>query len=219
MALPTDKRITQEYGWTPFARAGAYGGNIHNGMDFGVYYERWNSPALTLYILSTGWDTSGYGYLVRARDQYGYIHSFGHNSSFLVSPNQTIVLGQPHSISGNTGFSTAAHGHWGVQLPGSTGYNNYINPRSWPGFNQGGNVANVEEEKRLTNLFNQANYKLAEREYLARGVNASDAQKRKWITVHPVDEIIKGIEKEVGPLPVPGEAEKKLASIESIIHS
>lgn len=145
--LPTKARITQEWGMTAFARSGAYGGRIHNGMDFGVYYGAWNSPAITLYIISADWDTSGYGWKVRGRDHYGYIHTFAHNSSFLVSPGQTIVIGQPHSISGNSGFSTAPHGHWGVQLPGSTGYNNYINPRDWPGFNEQGEILPYSNEQ------------------------------------------------------------------------
>lgn len=88
-----------------------------------------------------------------------------------------------------------------------------------PNLTQGENVSNIQEEVRLTNLFNQANYKLAEREYLYRGIDASDSQKRKWITVHPVDAIIQGIEAEVGPIRPPGAAEQKLAAIEKLIHS
>lgn len=71
-----------------------------------------------------------------------------------------------------------------------------------------------QEREELRNLFNQSNYKIAEREYLYRGINASDAQKRKWINTHPVDDIISGIEKETGiKVSGPNEAQQKLNKV------
>lgn len=88
---------------------------------------------------------------------------------------------------------------------------------------EGGNVADPsqtdinlvkQEREELRNLFNQSNYKIAEREYLYRGINASDAQKRKWINTHPVDDIISGIEKETGiKVSGPNEAQQKLNKV------
>ena len=135
MSLPTNAPITQEFG-NNFIYNGrwAYGPGGHNGMDFGIAWVAYGCPSISLTIEFTGWDSSGYGNLVIGRDQYGYRHWFAHNNVFYAKKGQTITIGTPIAQSGNSGFSTAPHLHWGVQLPGHTGYTGYVNPRNWPGF-------------------------------------------------------------------------------------
>lgn len=141
---PTTAPITQEYGNNFLVNgAWAYPPGGHNGMDFGLSYGIYVAP-YPMTILSTGWDSSGFGNLIKARDTLGFTHWFAHNSKYLVSPGQSVAMGQPLGVSGNTGFSTAPHLHWGVQAVGYSGYNGYINPRNWPGFNaQGVEMAEV----------------------------------------------------------------------------
>ena len=134
--LPTTAPITQEFG-DNFIYNGrwAYGPAGHNGMDFGTPSGSIIVAPYPMTVISYGVDTSGFGNLLKARDTLGYTHWFAHLAAPLVSPGQAVPAGQPIALSDNTGFSTSSHLHWGVQLPGYGGYNGYVNPRNWPGFN------------------------------------------------------------------------------------
>lgn len=157
MALPTSARITQEWGNNFIMSNGqwAYPAGGHNGMDFAINNAAYYAP-YPMTIISTAWDNSGYGNLIKARDTLGYTHWFAHNASYLVSPGQVVALGHPLGIADSTGFTVGGHLHWGVQAPGFTGYNGYINPRNWPGFNTQGNTMDeryVEDWARLAYLY------------------------------------------------------------------
>ena len=49
-----------------------------------------------------------------------------HLSGFAVSAGQNVSKGQLIGYSGNTGFSTGPHLHWGLKVNGS-----YVDPRSY----------------------------------------------------------------------------------------
>jgi peptidoglycan hydrolase CwlO-like protein len=56
--------VTQWYGWTPYARSGAYGGKPHSGIDFGVAYGT-PIPAIgSGEIIHRGYSQYGYGNMV-----------------------------------------------------------------------------------------------------------------------------------------------------------
>lgn len=135
--LPTSAPVTQEFG-SNFLINGrwAYPAGGHNGMDFGASTGSVVVAPANLTILSYAEDSSGFGRLMKGRDAYGYTHWFAHLLSPLVGVGTQVLAGQAIAVTDNTGFSTAPHLHWGVQLPGYSGYNGYVNPRNWPGFSQ-----------------------------------------------------------------------------------
>lgn len=147
--LPTTARVTQEFGANFLVNGQwAYPSGGHNGMDFGASYAPIVAPYPGI-VEFVGWDGSGFGNLIIIRDSLGYRHWLAHLSSFLVSKGQAVGFGQTVGISGNTGFSTAPHLHWGVQWPGNSGYNGFGNPRNWQGFNAQGVAVNPEQLKLL----------------------------------------------------------------------
>lgn len=78
------QRVTQEYGWTDYARAGAYNGNIHTGLDIGALEPGvWGDPVFAAgagEIVYKQW-YGGYGNCVIILHPDDYITLYGHLSS------------------------------------------------------------------------------------------------------------------------------------------
>jgi GH25 family lysozyme M1 (1,4-beta-N-acetylmuramidase) len=76
--------------------------------------------------------TRGGGIMVVLETEDGkFIFTYGHMSSTIVNKDQRVVAGQIVGYSGNTGFSTGAHHHFGVLPDGwnvRNGTYGYINP-------------------------------------------------------------------------------------------
>jgi septal ring factor EnvC (AmiA/AmiB activator) len=72
-------RQTQGYGMTDWARSGAYGGSIHNGMDF---VQGCGKPVRAAadgtIIRDTRGDNSGFGHYVMIRHASGLVTLYGH---------------------------------------------------------------------------------------------------------------------------------------------
>lgn len=113
--------ITQEYGYTKFARQ-AYRTDFHTGIDFGV------SIGTPIYAAADGVvarvDDNDKGAAKWRRYQYGkYIlvgHAnnlstlYAHLSKQIVKVGDIIKRGQIIGYSGNTGYATGPHLHFGV---------------------------------------------------------------------------------------------------------
>lgn len=110
-------RITQKFGLNKqiYSRFGLVG---HNGVDFGCPV---GTPIFAPIegIIKTGNDGSGgYGLYIKIRRAW---HTpvevvLAHLSNIVVSSGQTVNLGQLIGYSGNTGFSTGAHLHFGLRF-------------------------------------------------------------------------------------------------------
>lgn len=124
--------ITQEYGWTSYARAGAYGGKIHDGIDAAAPYgTRINWP-LPPSSVRTGWEPGGYGkFTVGYHGPYEML--FGHEA-------QTGNTGYAGLVN-STGYSNGNHTHLKVKLNGVT-----IDPIPWLN-NIGVNTMNPDDEQ------------------------------------------------------------------------
>lgn len=129
--------MTQGYGLTSFALSGAYGYNAsgqpnpHRGVDYGVGVGTPIRAAL-----------SGVVKGVENMDAYPGCYSFGkwillehpnglstlyaHLSSFSVSPGQSVETGQIIGASGNSGYSTNPHLHFGVYATQGVRVQKYI---------------------------------------------------------------------------------------------
>ena len=81
----------------------------HPAIDLDTYRGQpiWASDSGT--VVYSGWDDSGYGYLVIIDHGNGYWTYYAHNSELLVQPGQSVMQGQTIARSGSTGNSTGDH--------------------------------------------------------------------------------------------------------------
>ena len=123
LKLPFDAniRVTQNFGETSFARANSnrYGRPFHDGIDFGI-------PSNTKLVSVAAGEVIGVGNtdLVRSCQSWGkwilIKHNIGlttlyaHLSLTKVRLGQKVESGELIGYSGNTGFSTGPHLHFGV---------------------------------------------------------------------------------------------------------
>ncbi len=112
-------KITQKFGNTAFAKAGAYSGKGHNGIDFRASTGTPIKAALTGVIVGTGNTDAqkgcySYGKWVLIRHPNGLSTLYGHLSSINVTPGSSVETGDIIGYSGNTGYSTGPHLHFTV---------------------------------------------------------------------------------------------------------
>lgn len=115
----TTLRVTQCYGKTAFA-ATAYKSGIHNGLDLGT------AVGTRVYATADGivrhvdnndassWKKYQYGRYVLIDHGDDLSTLYAHLSSYVVSSGESVKRGQLIGYSGNTGYSTGAHLHFGL---------------------------------------------------------------------------------------------------------
>lgn len=107
-------RITQGYGMTSYAKAGAYGGKPHNGVDFGISYGNIFSAEDGKVVGSGDNGRYAYGKWIAVDHGDGLITLYGHLSKKAVSKGDKVKKGEKIGTSGNTGYSTGPHLHFSV---------------------------------------------------------------------------------------------------------
>ena len=107
--------ITQFFGNTPFAQAGAYNGNTHNGADFrSVVGEKLFAPANGTVIATGNTDIGrclSYGKWILVEHDNGLSNLFAHLSQISVSSGQNVSTGDIIGYTGATGYATGPHLH------------------------------------------------------------------------------------------------------------
>lgn len=109
--------ITQYFGYTQFARSGAYGGSQHNGIDIGAPTGTKIHAPLTGTIRNIG-DTDAvpgcysWGKWVLIDHPNGLSSMFAHLSQIAVQPGQKVQTGDVVGYVGSTGYSTGPHLHY-----------------------------------------------------------------------------------------------------------
>lgn len=104
--------------------------NGHNGIDFSLPIGSGVFAVDMGTIITVGYERDGFGRYVRISHFWGET-LYGHLEEILVKSEDTIL---PHTLiaySGNTGFSTGPHLHFGVKpypVNRKNGYNGYIDP-------------------------------------------------------------------------------------------
>jgi len=113
--------ITQYFGNTAFANAHTvlYNGRGHNGVDLGVSLgSAIVAPADGVVEGAGNTDTAcqgaSYGKWILIKHNNGLSTLYGHLSAIKVAEGQTVTRGEMIGLSGNTGFSTGPHLHFGV---------------------------------------------------------------------------------------------------------
>jgi len=118
-------RITQYFGNTQFAAAGAYNGKGHNGIDIAASIGTPIKAALTGTIIGTGNTDSvrgcySFGKWVMVQHGNGLSTLYAHLSQIGVSSGQTVATGELLGYSGETGYATGPHLHFGVYVTSAT---------------------------------------------------------------------------------------------------
>ncbi len=110
--------LTQRFGNTAFAQSGAYGGQGHNGIDFGIPTGTTIKAALSGSITGVGntdvGGCSSYGKWALVRHDNGLSTLYAHLSVIQVSVGQRVATGETIGFSGSTGYATGPHLHFSV---------------------------------------------------------------------------------------------------------
>jgi len=104
---PVSGRITQKF-WTR-----------HPGIDIGAPLGTPIYAADSGYVVTAGWSTVGYGFMILINHGNGYVTRYGHLSAFAVEVGDSVKKGQMIGRVGSTGNSTGPHLHFEVILGGA----------------------------------------------------------------------------------------------------
>ena len=88
----------------------------HNGVDFAIPE---NTELLSVFegeVTQVGYDPTGYGNFIRLQSAEGYEVLYAHLNTIFVHEKDSLPAGQKIGLSGNTGFSTGPHLHFGMRL-------------------------------------------------------------------------------------------------------
>ena len=117
---PVDNaKVTQYFGNTAFALAGGYAGKGHNGIDLRAAVGTPLRAALTGTIIGTGNTDAvrgcySYGKWVMIKHGNGLSTLYAHLSQVNVAQGDSVATGELIGYSGNTGYATGPHLHFGV---------------------------------------------------------------------------------------------------------
>ncbi|MBI5301678.1 MAG: M23 family metallopeptidase [Chloroflexi bacterium] len=103
---PVSGRITQKF-WTR-----------HPGIDIGAPLGTPIYAADSGYVVTAGWSTVGYGFMILVNHGNGYVTRYGHLSAFSVEVGDSVKKGAMIGRVGSTGNSTGPHLHFEVILSG-----------------------------------------------------------------------------------------------------
>lgn len=129
-------QITQYFGNTEFAqRTAAYNGKGHNGIDFRASRGTRVKAALTGTVTGTGNSDLvpgcySYGKWVLLQHNNGLSTLYAHLDVISVSAGQEVRTGDVIGYSGNTGYTTGPHLHFGVYVTQGVKIVKYGNSRS-----------------------------------------------------------------------------------------
>jgi murein DD-endopeptidase MepM/ murein hydrolase activator NlpD len=107
---PAKGILTSGYGWR--------WGRMHRGIDIAAPVGTPVLAAAPGVIVSSGWNSGGYGNLVEIRHADGSLTLYAHNNRVLVQAGQMVDQGQQIAEMGSTGFSTGPHLHFEVHPAG-----------------------------------------------------------------------------------------------------
>lgn len=123
---PVEKvRITQQFGNTSFSLAGGYNGKGHNGIDVAAQIGTPVRASLTGTVAAVG-DTGlvrgcySYGRWVLIKHGNGLSTLYAHLSQINAQEGQPVGTGQLIGYSGQTGYATGPHLHFGVYVSSAT---------------------------------------------------------------------------------------------------
>ncbi|MDC3415056.1 M23 family metallopeptidase [Aquibacillus sp. 3ASR75-11] len=108
------------YGGIITSPYGSRWGSFHKGLDISGVSNRTIKAIDNGVVVSAGWNSGGYGYMVIVDHGNGYRSLYAHMASVSVKPGQTITRGSQVGVMGSTGNSTGVHLHIEVTKNGAT---------------------------------------------------------------------------------------------------
>lgn len=114
----TDPHVTQEQGRTPSAKK-LYKSGYHNGMDFGApvgtpLFSTYEGTVVSVANQDLFCRKGAYGKYIAIKHPMGLTTLYAHLSLQVVKEGDSVKKGQLIGYSGNTGYSTGPHLHFGV---------------------------------------------------------------------------------------------------------
>jgi murein DD-endopeptidase MepM/ murein hydrolase activator NlpD len=94
-------------------------GRMHRGIDIAAPIGTPIMAAASGEVIFSGWNSGGYGNLVKIKHANGSVSLYAHNNRLLVSKGQFVQKGQQISEMGSTGYSTGPHLHFEIHPQGS----------------------------------------------------------------------------------------------------
>ena len=105
--------ITQSFGANPSIYQ-RFGLPAHNGLDFGCP-EDTRLVACAKGVVLMSQKHKAYGNIVKIKHAGGYYTLYAHLNKRFVMPGEEVKEGDVIGLSGNTGYSTGPHLHFGLQ--------------------------------------------------------------------------------------------------------
>jgi murein DD-endopeptidase MepM/ murein hydrolase activator NlpD len=121
IAVPSDKPVkTAEFTSGYGTRTDPFRGGAarHQGIDLAAAIGTPIYATADGTISEAGYNSGGYGNLIKVDHGRGIETRYGHLSAILVSPGQRITRGQVIGRMGSTGRSTGSHLHYEVRIDG-----------------------------------------------------------------------------------------------------
>ncbi|MBL1211044.1 MAG: M23 family metallopeptidase [Geminocystis sp. GBBB08] len=112
---PAKGVFTSGYGWR--------WGRMHRGIDIAAPVGTPVVAAADGEVISAGWNSGGFGNLVKIRHFDGTVTFYAHNSKINVRQGQFVQQGHHIANMGSTGFSTGPHLHFEVHPQGEKAVN------------------------------------------------------------------------------------------------
>ena len=112
---PAKGTLTSGYGWR--------WGKMHKGIDIAAPIGTPIMAAAAGEVIFAGWNSGGYGNLVKLQHSDGSVTFYAHNNRVLVHNGQKVKQGQLIAEMGSTGRSTGPHLHFEIRPNGTTAIN------------------------------------------------------------------------------------------------
>ncbi|MDJ0661776.1 MAG: peptidoglycan DD-metalloendopeptidase family protein [Crocosphaera sp.] len=93
-------------------------GRMHKGIDIAAPVGTPIMASAPGEVITAGWNSGGYGNLVKVRHPDGSVTLYAHNSRILVRRGQKVEQGQQIAEMGSTGYSTGPHLHYEIHPSG-----------------------------------------------------------------------------------------------------
>jgi tape measure domain-containing protein len=125
--------VTQEFGYTEYAKSGAYGGGPHTGIDLAAARGTPVYAARRGTVTFAGSSAGGYGNLIILAHKGDLTTYYAHLERILVSVGQQVAGKQQIGTVDSTGYSTGDHLHFEIREHGIP-----VDPRKYIAFGTGG---------------------------------------------------------------------------------
>ena len=112
---PAQGNLTSGYGWR--------WGRLHKGIDIAAPIGTPIVAAAPGKVIFAGWNTGGYGNLVKLEHDDGSVTLYAHNNRVLIRTGQRVKQGQLIAEMGSTGRSSGPHLHFEIRPNGSSAIN------------------------------------------------------------------------------------------------